>query len=415
MEVLDSKYALAQKRLTRGKSVRGDRVFPQQSVPSRKRTHALSFTSEGGKMQLRFAPIKDVIGLKLSHVHLINPYIPVAPLNCCLIFHATATPLGSATTPITAGASTFFVVVELGDYDSEELRDRLNEAIAEQVGHENFRFVLNQQTNKLQIENSHATDSFYIPRKDDIDSMLAAPPLDDSIGSIWATLGFAVHDRHFEVRSVTSAVANTGLNAGLPALPANFSNKSDITFSLPFSTLDASGNVVSENVPAHYPPSSVSEISGKSLLIKDQFDLTNNLFSLAKSKKCVYLTAPGFDTQHDVVSSQSQTQLARVKQTFGAGTLVNGLRMPFAAGAEGASSVIAPVENNVNIESVLGAVPIVSGEVELSTFSSISIDLLDSRIKKLKHIDLLLVDENGKNVNLRGRTLSATIEVSTLF
>jgi len=281
-----------------------------------------------------------------------------------------------------------------------------------QHGHHDFKFSYDDEvTHKLTFTNTHATDTFYIPNKTKIDTMLSISPLNNAIGSIWATLGFAVDSLDVEVRATDARTANAGQNATLPTLPANFLNTSDIGFMIPDD--DPANDYAA--VTGSYVPGLAMNVSGKSALMFEQFALYNNPFSMSKSKKNIYLVAKRLDTCHEIVSCQGTTQLVRRRRTVGSGTMVNGVKTTAATNVEEKATVYAPSEGSVNIESVLAVIPVISGQVDLSIFSTKAMNLENAPISNFKTLKLQLISDDGTVVDMRGRSITATLTVKQMY
>lgn len=389
-------YQNSMGRFTNAKPMRGDQIFPKTMYGQRVSTQAFTFTSESSEMCLKILhPIRNVVEMELTHLHVTNPYIAITNINCCLSYSVITNAAGAAPLPAFApnAATDFFVIIENGDFDPRELVVKLNAALYEMHGHHDFVFSYDaEDTKKLTLTNNHANQTFYLPSKARIDSMLAQSPLKNAIGSLWGTLGFAIDDEDLELRGADTRANGDGMNA-TPATPlTNMTNLSHISFLLPN---DVTGNTFS-SLTASFPPGSPSDLSGKSELLFEQFALFNNPFSSAKSKRNLYLTCENLDTSHDIVSATGTRQ--DVRRTI--------------QGEETKTSAYAPTESAVNLMGVLAVIPVSSGASELISYSSKKIELSENPIPNFKTLRMKIVSEENEPVDMRGRSVTGTLTVT---
>ena len=405
----------AQNRAMRGKPMRPDTIFPSGESGKRTRELAISFTAESSELNLVVPKsIRDVVRIQLSSLLVINPFVSLSSMNSALVYYVIDPHVGGGTDPITnlsANLKTHYIILEQGDFDPTELVRKLNAALLQRHGHNHFTFEYSTSTHKLTLKNTHATSSFYIPKKTSVDALLEAAPIRNAVGSAWATLGFPVDADDIELRSQGAQATNVGINSSPATLPVEFLNTSSISFLIPD---DDPANAYSA-ITASFTPGSTLENSNKSALIAEQFLLINTYTSQPSSKKAIYLCCPGVDSSHEVVSSAQTTQTITLQSTMPSGTIVNGVKssVPIKLTSRAASS--SPLEAAVNLDSVLAVIPVLSGKVELDQFSSIPIDLVDSPIKSFKKFKMILVNEEGERVDLRGRTLSGTLTLSQRY
>lgn len=407
-----ARYREQQRRFVQPKHYRADAAFPPPEKGANERTMAFSFTGEKGELELKLVhPIRNVVGLELTSLFMVNPYIAISNINACLVYQLVTAASGA--TPLATGTpTTHYMVLETGDFDPLELVEKLNAALVEKHDHHDFKFSYDEkETHKITLTNTHATDTFYIPKKITQDALLAATPLNNAVGPLWATLGFAVDQDDVEIRAADARDADVGQNANPPALPVNFSNNSDISFLIPDD--DPANNYAS--LSGNFPPGLPMNVSGKSMMMSDQFLQFNNPFSMAKSKKCIYLVAKALDTAHEIVSCAGTIQSVRRRRTVASGTMVNGVRTTVPTNVEEKASAYAPVEGSVNIESVLAVIPIVSGQVDLVHFSTKSIDFGRSPIANFKNLRLQLISDDNRVVDMRGRSISATLTCKMMY
>ena len=410
---MDSKrYRFEQQRFTHPKPYRADAVFPPPEKGNFKRTQAFTFTGEKGRLELKLLkPQRNICGIELTHLFMVNPYVSVSNINCCLSYYIVTAASGA--TPLASGSPvTHYIILENGDYDPTEFVQALNDAFFQRHGREDFVFSYDKDaTHKLTLTNNHATDTFYVPSKTNIDAQLSASPLNNTVGSLWASLGFAVDAADIELRATDARTANVGQNSAPATLPATLTNNSDISFLIPEDDPAADFSALTGN----FPPGLPMNVSGKTALVAEQFMLYNNPFSMTKSKKCIYLVAKGMDTNHDIVSCAGTTQLVRRRRTVASGTVVNGVKTDRPTNVEEKATAYAPSEGSVNIESVLAVIPVISGMVDLQSFSTKKIDLSKNPIANFKNMRLELIDDNNNVVDMRGRSITATITVDMMY
>ena len=403
-------YRKSMGRFTFPKPYRADAVFPPPEKGATQRTQAFTFTGESGDLELKLVnPQRNVVALELTSLFMVNPYISISNVNCCLSYYLVANATGA--NPM-AGGTAHYILLETGDFEPLEMIQKLNDALSERHGHTDFVFSYDADlTHKLTLTNTHATDSFYIPNKTALDTMLAVSPLNNAVGSLWGTLGFAVDALNIELRAADARAAGQGQNQTLPVLPAEFLNKSDIGFMIPN---DDAANDFSA-VTASYVLGNPMQVSGKSELLAEQFLLYNNPFSLSKSKKNVYLIAKSIDTNHEIVSAKGTIQSVRRRRTVGSGSIVNGVRVKRPTNIEEKASAYAPIECATNIEGVLAVIPVVSGQVDLVNFSTKKLDLSHAPIVNFKSLRLQLLNDHGEVLDMRGRSITATITATHMY
>lgn len=405
-------YRNSMSRFVEPKMYRADAVFPPPKNGEFERTQAFSFTGEKGVLELKLLkPVRNVTKIELTSLFMVNPYISISNVNCCLSYDVVTAASGA--TPLATGSPvTHYIVLETGDFDPVELVEKLNTAFFHRHQHHDFRFNYDaKETHKLTLTNTHATQTLYIPSKSTIDTHMSATPIDNAVGSLWATLGFALNTRAVELRATDARSANDGMNSVLPALPTEMSNFSDISFLIADDVPANNYSAVTANYVAAHPMS----LSGKSELLAEQFLLFNNPFSMSKSKKCLYLVASSIDTNHDLVSCSGTTQQVRRRRTVTSGTVVNGVKTNRPMNVEEKSTAYAPVESAVNIEGVLAVIPVVSGQVDLVNYSTKSIDLSKNPISNFKNLKLQIISDNNEVVDMRGRSISATITCTLMY
>ena len=405
-----ARYKKSMGRFVHPKPYRADAVFPPPEKGKFERTQALTFTGESGELELKMVnPQRNVVGLELTSLFMVNPFISISNINCCLSYYLVANATGANPMP---GGTAHFILLETGDFDPIELVEKLNEALFERHAHRDFLFSYDKDsTHKVTLTNTHATDTFYIPSKTALDTMLSASPLNNTVGSIWGSLGFAVDALNVELRATDARTAGQGQNQTLPVLPTEFLNKSDIGFMIPD---DDAANSYSA-VTASYVLGNPMQVSGKSALLAEQFLLYNNPFSLSKSKKNIYLVAKSIDTNHEIVSAKGTIQSVRRRRTVGAGSVVDGVITKRPVNIEEKASAYAPIECATNIEGVLAVIPVISGQVDLVSFSSKKIDLTRNPIVNFKNLRLQLLNDDGNVVDMRGRSITATITATHMY
>mgnify|MGYP005712122189 CR=1 FL=1 len=444
------------------KTISANKMFDMREVGENQRTHSVTFTSTEAKMEVDIEDnLRNVISMDIVGLSLANPFVTISTMNCCLtISEGTAT--GTA----------HYLIIPTGDYSGVELEDNLNKGLVNLFGDARLQFEYDTTLSKFRLFNSDANNTYFVPTATEIASQLSVSGLQNIVGSVWPTLGFAIDSVALKLRSKTARAGAGGTQPVNPAPPTNLYNETEL-ISLPIPEDPSVTHKLSGTISIANGSTTVygvytkftTELAGKTYI---KFD--NNRFTIASITSdtemeitgASYATFSGINafTEEDKASILATYPLTMPYESFGRSALnlyQSGLyETPFSlrnskkmlyliatdletshhiASAHGKTKRCTalmtlpsgngntfplqanvpmfrrvPQETQVGMAGVMAVIPVVSQQVQLQGFDHLPVDLRSNPIANLKRIRLKLIDQNGELVDMRGRGIICTIQ-----
>lgn len=454
---LDSKQQLKLLGMT---PVNAKELFEIRSLGDSVVTHDVTFSSTDSNMVVNVEDgIRNVVGMDVVGLSLANPFITISSMNCCLTF-----------TSGTATGTDHYLIMQIGDYSGTEMEVLLNKGLVKLFGDDRLFFEYSIELSKMRLFNKSPNTTYFIPTKTTIETQLAVSGMQNVVGSIWPTLGFAIDSTAIELRSQASR-GSSG-QPGAPTAPTNFFNSSEL-MSLPIpedpSVTKSISGVISvasgSTAVTGYNTRFTVDLLGKSYL---KFDETvYSIGSITNDTELVLSTASHDEfslvlatTEENMASVLASYPMAMPYESFGrsalnlyqAGlyetpfSLRNSKKMLYMVAPDietahhvaSANSTVkkcsamvtlpssstrpfpdkhrvemyksVPDEAQVGMNGVIAVIPVVSQQVQLQGFDHIPIDLRKNPISHLKSLRLKLIDQTGEPVDMRGRGITCTIQ-----